>query len=151
MNISNRSLTLTIMSISLLLLIFCDRGAAVEKEVFRETIDNEISHSLENTLTALSRKPNTVLAGESIYAPEMLRQFYSRRNYLPVWSNSNDLFRANQLTATIADVREQGLNSELYHLNVIKNLIHLTEQSGFVDLEVLTALDLLLTDAFFKI
>ncbi len=130
----------------------CGRSAVVERQYINQKVDKEISKNIESLLISSEVLHDKKLAGESIYAPEMLRRFYKRQNHMPVWSSNSDiLLRAKLLTDTIMEVPEHGLNSEFYHLTAIRKLIDQIEQDEHADIQALTALDLLLTDAFLKI
>jgi L,D-transpeptidase YcbB len=96
------------------------------------------------------------IKGLLIYAPQLVREFYSTRRFQPAWLNLNQPGPlADQLIQVLQQAESEGLRSEEYHLKDIQARVRLlreqahsgTPVSGSND--VAAALELLLTDAFF--
>lgn len=96
------------------------------------------------------------IKGLLIYAPRLLREFYTARRFQPAWLNLNRPNPlADQLIRALQGAEAEGLRSEDYHLKEIQTRMRLIKQQAEAGspapdgLEASAALDLLLTDAFF--
>jgi len=80
-----------------------------------------------------------------------LKQFYAKRNYLPIWSRDLSMLPlANDMIKTIQEIDKEGLypDNPDYHLQTLQRLV----DSGFQDdVQSIAEADILLSDAFFTL
>ena len=130
---------------------------------FKQTIeyDNDYNFSdkvrecLISRLMFLTTKDRIDSKTNLICSPELLLDFYLEREVRPLWVNRSGLHkRAKILIKAIEEADREGLNTGIYHLVDISNLlinINLSIVMGTSEPAKFAKLDLLLTDAFFGI
>jgi len=108
------------------------------------TYADHISDPLGNEVHNQIIKPDTVTT-ELMLDWSSIEYFYSKRDYAPVWVTTNGPnLRAIQLSQTLHVADQEGLEPADYHINTISQL---WKQNS---LSELAALDIYLTDAFFR-
>lgn len=60
-----------------------------------------------------------MVAGETLDA-ELLRRFYVRRGFEPVWNTRQE--QANALKATVLRARDHGMDPEMFHANLLRRM-----------------------------
>ncbi len=92
------------------------------------------------------------LRGERLQAPDMLRDFYERRDYRPAWVDGSGLrTRVYSLISSIEKADREGLTPDYYHLRTVRALIEEIRKYGdgsVSPVDIRADLDLLLSDAF---
>jgi L,D-transpeptidase YcbB len=68
-------------------------------------------------LGSLINAPGLVIAGERLH-PELLRRFYARHGFQPVWTTRPA--QANSLLNAVLLAGDQGLSPELFHANALR-------------------------------
>jgi murein L,D-transpeptidase YcbB/YkuD len=105
---------------------------------------DHIADPLANEIHNQIIKPDTITT-ELMLDWSSIESFYRKRNYKPVWlTTSGPDERANQLRQTLHVADQEGLNPADYHIDTITQLWKLRS------LDELAALDIYLTDAFFR-
>jgi murein L,D-transpeptidase YcbB/YkuD len=77
------------------------------------------SPSPDNDLTRLRDGATPIVAGEELDAP-LLRRFYARRGFEPVWPARGR--QAAALADTVLRAAEHGLDPELFHANLLRRM-----------------------------
>ncbi|MFH1258409.1 MAG: L,D-transpeptidase family protein [Elusimicrobiota bacterium] len=126
-------------------------------QLFAQDLTEPTSQALQQQVTPPATSKKMLIAGESIYAPALLRLFYQRRNFRPAW-NDEGLFspRTDMLIKALHQADEEGLFPEDYHLTKIETLLAEIRENispnqfskDAVNTYRWAELDLLLTDAF---
>jgi murein L,D-transpeptidase YcbB/YkuD len=114
---------------------------------------DKVRECLLSRLIFLTTKAKIDYKTNLICSPELLLDFYLEREVRPLWVIRNGLHkRAKILIKAIEEADHEGLNTEIYHLVDISNLlidINLSIVMGTSEPAKFAKLDLLLTDAFF--
>lgn len=98
-------------------------NAAIQEQI---TSQNEIAHTITMDWSAIE-------------------SFYAERKFTPIWADiTGPNSRATYLRQTIHGADQEGLDPEDYHLSTIEQLWHKQTAAD------LAALDILLTDSFFR-
>lgn len=147
--ILNRAILLSVILIVSICLSLPDAVFPADDRSLSEKVSEFIKAQVEEN----NRGTGITLAGEPVYTSKMLARFYTKRNFLPAWSEDHGpLGQAETLLKTIKGVNQQGLVPEYYHLEAIENLLQLARSKNrkkfLIEPVMLAELDLLLTDAF---
>ena len=123
------------------------QGASAQgtTEKVRDALEKKLSHPEE-------REPN-FCRREALCGEVVLQRFYTRRDYLPAWMDREGRFPlSGMLVRSIRDGVLEGLKPDAYHLTAIEALLEETGEASAAgrppDPDLLSDLDLLLTDAF---
>lgn len=143
------------MNKNLLLAIFfllISKGFTMGKSFFVETTSEQLRAILEQE----NPGGNLAVRATPLSNPEKIHVFYDRRNFDEAWSENGILLeRAYELRFEIRQAKFDGLNPEDYYLAMIDAFFQKFEankKSGIPnDLSELADIDMLLTDAFFKL
>lgn len=86
-----------------------------------------------------------------VHSPSKVKRFYKSRNYAPAWSGETGALRpgAGSLLSALRDSELEGLRPEYYRLRAMEALVARTKETTPAPVETLSALDIMLTDAFF--
>jgi len=93
------------------------------------------------------------IEGEGVYTDTLLLRFYADLSFQPAWiNNKGPIATADSLIEAIQLAKHEGLESDHYHLKTIRTLLdsvraHKKNKIPF-DIQLLSDLELLLTDAF---
>ena len=114
----------------------------------------DLQAQLKNRLETIRPQQPVVVQGQVLASPYLVRIFYHRQHYLPVWGTAGSLGRAvADLLAALEQLRQEALVPEDYHLESLKHLYREVQSSGLLQqayrLQLLVDLELLATDAFF--
>ena len=127
-----------------IIILSCILTAIMASAVFALNLDNKSSDTLTGALQEQITRQNDITRTLTLDWSS-IESFYSERNYAPVWvGHSGPNTRASLLRQTIHVADEEGLDPEDYHVNAIEQLWH---KQSVADL---AALDVLLTDGFFR-
>jgi murein L,D-transpeptidase YcbB/YkuD len=112
-----------------------------------------VGDELKRKLSRQEKEEPSFCRKEALCGEVVLTRFYARRAFLPAWMDQEGRFpQAKDLLDSIQGCVLEGLKPDVYHLTAIKALIADVEEARSVgksvDPEVLSDLDLLLTDAF---
>lgn len=116
-----------------------------------------ISQELQPLLRHVSRPGVDRSATTSLTNPESaLTSFYENRHFAPAWLT--DASHKSQVTALLACIEaadSEGLDPDLYHLDRLQTLVaeydHNVATSQPIDAHLVATLDILLTEAFFRL
>lgn len=118
----------------LVTIIFISDVYSQEKEVI-ESIQERIEEDFVNKKISVEK--------EYLYSQEGLRNFYRDHDYQPTWIKPEN---RKELIGILEASYDEGLNPNDYHLQKIKELEKQVAE-GNRDIELLTSLELLLSDA----
>ena len=130
------------------LALSADGGIASAK-----SMTERVGEELRKKLSQSGKQAPSFCRKETLCGEVVLTRFYERRGFLPAWVDREGRFtQAEDLVGLIHQVVLEGLKPDVYHLTAIEALLADIEEEGSagrpVDPEVLSDLDLLLTDAF---
>lgn len=137
-----------IIAFLLVIAFLCTTSCSSEKSLPLKSADSGVSALIKKRITEWKPSLETVLGGERIYAPVLVKNFYKARNYQPAWSQNGHLIQAETLIRAVEEAYSDGLMPDYYHLNLIRSLVANVEKKSFPDQVRLSDLDVLLTDAF---
>jgi murein L,D-transpeptidase YcbB/YkuD len=137
-----------IIAFLLVIAFLCTTSCSSKKSLPLKSADSGVSALIKKRITEWKPSLETVLGGERIYAPVLVKNFYKARNYQPAWSQNGHLIQAETLIRAVEEAYSDGLMPDYYHLNLIRSLVANVEKESFPDQERLSDLDVLLTDAF---
>ena len=83
-----------------------------------DSVNNGALQPQEDT-ASLPNRPAPMVAGETLDA-DLLRRFYERRGFEPVWANRPA--QANALKAAVLRAREHGLDPEMFHASLLRRM-----------------------------
>ena len=111
------------------------------------TADSSVSGHIKQTMLELKQSGQLALDGVPIVSRQVVPKLYERRNYAPVWSNTDSV---QQLFDQIQLAYKEGLNPDDYHLDKLKSLqLQLEQTPG--DPSISASYDVLLSDALFRL
>ena len=118
-----------------------------------KSITESVGEELRRKLSHLERQDASFCRKQALCGEVVLTRFYERRDFLPAWMDQEGRFtRAKDLVGSIRECVLEGLKPDVYHLTAIEALVADIEEARSVgksvDPEILSDLDLLLTDAF---
>ena len=118
-----------------------------------QSLSNQVQEHLRNRIEAAGIPPEIVVGVEKIHASVALPRFYTNRVFRGAWVDDKGLKpQAAEFVNAILGAGAEGLNPQDYHLDKIIELLGTIKRSekGYrlPDAQVLTDVDLLLTDAF---
>jgi murein L,D-transpeptidase YcbB/YkuD len=121
--------------------------------VLAKTLTERVGDEMREELSRSERQGTSFCRKEVLCGEEVLSRLYGRRAFQPAWMDSEGRFaQAQDLVGAIERCHLQGLKPDVYHLKAIEALLTLIEEAFAegrpVEPEVLSHLDLLLTDAF---
>lgn len=109
--------------------------------------NDPVALAISTELEALMNPEMTGIQGAHVAFPERLREFYSRREFRPAWT---DAAPRGQLVQALQDSYLEGLDPADYHLAVLQDLSNRLAAPGAT--ATLTAqYDILLTDALLRL
>jgi len=137
----------------LLLLSITGSALGSHQGILETPLSERVRSMLERVIHFAQEQPENSLSGETMFAPHMLEQFYSRRDFHPAWSNDHAITSlAETLIEKIEHSSVEGLVPEHYHFDRIMALYNLIQEMSDITLkanpESLVEIDMLLTDAF---
>lgn len=112
-----------------------------------------VRDALQEKLSYPEPREPTFCRKEALCGEAVLSRFYTRRDYLPAWMDREGRFPLSaMLVRTIREGILEGLKPDVYHLTAIEALLGETgevrSKGRQPDPDLLSDLDLLLTDAF---
>ena len=116
-------------------------------------LTEQVATHLQNRLIEAGVPPQIPIGREIIHADTMLLRFYVDRAFRPAWMNKKGpVSLADSLVKSIRFAHHEGLRPEHYHIQEIEAMLDSVrrakkEKKPF-DIQRLSDLDLLLTDAF---
>ena len=118
-----------------------------------KTVTERVGDQIKEKLSHPELQGPSFCRKEAFCGEAVLARFYERRTFRPAWMDPEGRFaQAQDLVDAIQRCSFQGLQPDVYHLPAIEALRVEIEggrnAGGSVDPEVLSDLDLLLTDAF---
>lgn len=75
--------------------------------------------SSEDEMARLQQGANPIVAGETLDGP-LLRRFYARRDFAPVWADRRA--QAEALTETVLSAGDHGMDPELFHAALLRRM-----------------------------
>jgi murein L,D-transpeptidase YcbB/YkuD len=123
-----------------------------EVPVKETSISQKVGECIRDRVESARVQPGLLAEGERIYDPQTVSSFYEQRTYRPLWCCGKGAFDAAQnLLDAIGKAGDEGLGAEDYHTAAITALLEKlnTDVKKREDPELLSDLELLLTDAFF--
>lgn len=116
-------------------------------------LTEQVAAHLQNRLIEAGVPPQIPIGREVIHADTMLLRFYVDRAFRPAWMNKKGpLSLADSLVKSIRFAHHEGLRPEHYHIQEIEAMLDSVRQAKKekkpLDIQQLSDLDLLLTDAF---
>jgi murein L,D-transpeptidase YcbB/YkuD len=133
-----------------ILLLFPAQACPLGENTSRQVSDSGPGTFIREKMAGWQPGFRTIIGGEQVYTPFLVKSFYESRNYLPAWSKDGRLTQADTLVSAVEAAYDDGLTPAYYHLHILKTLIRDVEkeEDGMPDQPRLAALDILLTDAF---
>jgi murein L,D-transpeptidase YcbB/YkuD len=108
--------------------------------------------AVTDTVAALLRAQLAGSRAAELLSPALVRRFYARRGYLPVWSRDSEIAPATRaLVHALGEAGAEGLRPESYRLTRIEAVLerlHTSLRGGRLGPQDRAALDLLLSDAY---
>ena len=109
--------------------------------------ENSVSDHIKQHMLQLKQSGELELEGVQIASRQVVPKLYERRDYSPVWSNTNSV---QQLFDQIHLAYDEGLNPDDYHLDKLKSLqLQLEQAPG--EPSISATYDVLLSDALFRL
>ncbi len=118
-----------------------------------KSLTEQVSDGLKKKLSLPESQGPSFCRKEVLCGQVVLARFYQQRAFQPAWMDGEGRFvQAKDLVDSIHECSLEGLNPDVYHLATIEALLAADEGARVagrpVEPEVLSDLDLLLTDAF---
>lgn len=111
------------------------------------TAEIPVSGHIRQHMLALKQSGELALEGVPIASRQVVPKLYERRNYSPVWSNTDSV---QQLFDQIRLAYDEGLTPGDYHLDKLKSLqLQLEQTPG--EPSISATYDVLLSDALFRL
>jgi murein L,D-transpeptidase YcbB/YkuD len=133
----------------LIVFFLCAKGYSLERNSSVQQSDSSPGLLIKKRITEWRTTSGTVIEGERIYTPVLVKSFYEGRQYQPAWSRDGHLMQAGMLIRAVEEAYGDGLTPDYYHLQRLKTLVAQAErEKERPDPMRLGALDILLTDAF---
>jgi len=111
---------------------------------FDPALNDQASMHIRQMIEALSARGHLVIKGNTVGAANFMREFYSRRQYQPAWTDQKNM---DDLIAAVKESERDGLSPQDFHQPVL-DIVRSPE--GFSALE-LAGRDVVLTDALVRL
>lgn len=118
-----------------------------------QLVNEHVNTHLEELLAELDSTDKFVLYHDSIIAPDWVRLAYEIKEFKPLWTSRAQILPAtDSLIKHINSAWIWGLNPEEYHRHLIDSLYkgRVDNETGKYDAMRIAELEILLTDAFYK-
>ncbi|MCC7301018.1 MAG: L,D-transpeptidase family protein [Bacteroidia bacterium] len=133
----------------------CKVPPAPEKLIVRSPaeIHDEVVKVMKDRLSAPDTSHPLVLRGDTVFATQLVSEFYRARNFEPVFSSYGQYNRKYfSLARVLRDAREFGLIPAHYHWPLVDSLMKSSHRRSDASFDVIRIADveIMLTDAFFQ-
>ncbi len=115
-----------------------------------------LSSTMKEIITGAGSPPHISLRGTRLYTPELLRDFYLKRDFRPAWvSPEGPLQKTDALITAISTAEREGLTPEYYHFREISGIMNeirdAKARGGPPPGHALVELELFLSDAYLEL